>query len=83
MTTNQKSKARKTGARPLHHVEEAQALLPDFPDHGPHGAFPTKRHRKSKSNMTNIEMGIGAEALWIQIRAEDNNQRAGLGRLYC
>ena len=62
-TTNQISKARKTGARLLHHLEEAQVLLLDFPDHGPHGASPAKHYRKSKSNMTDIEMGIGAETL--------------------
>jgi len=80
---NQIPKARKTNARSLHHLEEAQALLPDFPDHSPHEASPAKRYRESRSNKMDIEMGIEAKALWTQIRTENNNQMTGLGELYC
>jgi len=74
---------KKPSACPLHHLEEAQALLPDFPDHGPYGASPAKHHRKSRSNVTDVEMDIRAKALWTQIRTEDSNQRTSLGGLYC
>ena len=34
-------------------------------------------------NTEDIKMGIIRKTLWTQIRAKDNNQRAGLGGFYC
>ena len=67
----------------LHHLEEAQALLSKLPNHSPHRASPKKSYREPRSDEEDIEMDIETETLWNQIRAEDNNQRTGLGELYC
>jgi len=67
-TTNQIPKTGKVDARSLHHLEEAQALLSNLPDHGHHGASFEKCYSEPRSNRTDIKMGIRAEALWTQIK---------------
>jgi len=58
----------------LHHLEEAQALLSDLSEHGPHEASPAKRYRESRSNRTDIEMGIEVEALKYKPRTAIKGQ---------
>ena len=79
---NKIPKVKEAGGSPLHHLEEAQALLPNLLDHSPHQASPAKHHGKSRSNWKDIKIGFGAEILRTQIRDKDNNQRSGLGRLH-
>ena len=69
-TTNQIPKAEKVGAHSLHHLQKAQALLSNLSDHGPYRASSEKCYRELRSNATIIEIGIGAEALWILIQAK-------------
>jgi len=61
--TNQILKAEKVGARSLRHLEEAQALLSNLLDHCPHGVSSEKRHKESKNNWADIEMGIAESEL--------------------
>ena len=56
-------KAEKVDARSLHHLEKAQALLINLPDHGPHRTSSENHYRESRSNGTDMEIGIRAEDL--------------------
>ena len=64
---------------PLYYLEEAQVLLPNLPDHRPHKSSLEDHHGKSRSNWKDIKMGLRAQILWTQIRAEDSDQRLGAG----
>jgi len=53
---NKIPEARKANASPLNHLEEAQALLLNLPDHSHHRVSPTKHREKSQSNRKDIKM---------------------------
>jgi len=75
-------KVREAGVGSLHHLEEAQALLLNLPDHSPHWKPPEEHHGKSESDWKDIKMGLRAQVPWTQIWAEDYDRRLEPSRLH-